>query len=64
MAILLISTELEECFALADRLAVMFDGEILQVMSRGEWNLERVGLLIAGVRETKPQQECKEEANA
>lgn len=64
MAILLISTELEECFALADRLAVMFDGEILQVMSRGEWNLERVGLLMAGVRETKPKQECKEEANA
>ena len=52
MAILLISTELEECFALADRLAVMFNGEILQIMSRGEWDLERVGLLIAGVRES------------
>lgn len=63
MAILLISTEVEECFALADRLAVMFDGEILQVMSRGEWNLERVGLLIAGVRETEAEKN-REDTNA
>lgn len=51
MAILVISTELEECFTLADRLAVMFDGQIMATLSREDLDLERVGLLIAGVRE-------------
>ena len=33
--ILLISTELDEIRSLSDRIAVMFEGEILDVKSRG-----------------------------
>lgn len=48
MAILLISTELEECFSLCDRLVVMFEGKIAGELSRSEIELEKVGLMISG----------------
>lgn len=50
-AILLISEELEELFALSDRVAVLHEGEIMGVLSRDELELERVGLMMAGHRE-------------
>jgi ABC-type uncharacterized transport system ATPase subunit len=50
-AIVLISEDLEEIFALADRIAVMFEGRIMDVLDIREATVARVGLLMAGVRE-------------
>jgi simple sugar transport system ATP-binding protein len=46
MAILLISTELEEVLALSDRIVVMRDGVISGALSRDEASPERVGALM------------------
>jgi ABC-type uncharacterized transport system ATPase subunit len=50
-AVLLISEDLEEIFALSDRIAVMFRGRIMADLPVGEAYVERVGLLMAGVEE-------------
>lgn len=51
-AILLISTELEELFAICDRILVMFHGEILGELPPDRSRLEELGLLMAGQRMT------------
>jgi simple sugar transport system ATP-binding protein len=48
VAVLLISTELEEVLALSDRVAVIFRGRIVGVMDRAELDLERLGLMMGG----------------
>ena len=48
MAILLATEELDELFLLADRIAVIFQGEISGVLDAAEADLEQVGLLMAG----------------
>jgi ABC-type uncharacterized transport systems, ATPase components len=50
-AVLLVSADLDETLALADRIAVMYEGEILAVLSRDEFDRERIGLLMGGVRD-------------
>ena len=50
-AILLISEDLDEIFALADRIAVIFEGQIMGVVQRNDATLEKLGLLMAGVKE-------------
>ena len=52
-ATLLISTELDEAFTLADRIAVMFEGRLLRILDADEATVEQVGLLMAG-EETAP----------
>ncbi len=47
-AVLLFSTELDEVLALADRIAVMFRGEILAIVPSGV-SAQELGLLMAGV---------------
>jgi simple sugar transport system ATP-binding protein len=47
-AILLISTDLEEIFALSDRILVMFEGQIMGEVPAESDQIERVGLLMAG----------------
>jgi general nucleoside transport system ATP-binding protein len=59
-AVLLVSTELDEILSLSDRVAVMFDGKIIDVLSIGEATRESVGLLMAGIRpNTRDTQEQK-----
>lgn len=48
IAVLLISAELDEILALADRIAVMFAGEIVAIMPASEATREKLGLLMAG----------------
>ena len=48
-AILLVSVELEEILSLADRVAVMFDGQIMGERTTAETNEKELGLLMAGV---------------
>ena len=49
-AILIVSVELDEVMALADRIAVMFRGEIVAILPREEATREGLGLLMAGSR--------------
>ena len=48
-AILLISVELDEILSLSDRIAVMFDGQIMGERLPAETNEKELGLLMAGV---------------
>lgn len=49
-AILLISEDLDEILALSDRIAVLYEGEIMGVVNRSETNAEELGLMMAGER--------------
>jgi general nucleoside transport system ATP-binding protein len=48
-AILLVSVELDEILALADRILVMFDGRIVDEVPREEATERQLGLMMAGV---------------
>jgi simple sugar transport system ATP-binding protein len=51
MAILLITEELDELFNLSDRIAVIYEGKILDVIETAEADKSKLGLLMAGVKE-------------
>ncbi|MDO8755434.1 MAG: ATP-binding cassette domain-containing protein, partial [Anaerolineales bacterium] len=48
-AVMLISEDLDEIFALSDRVAVIYEGSIMDILSRQDATRERLGLLMAGV---------------
>jgi len=48
-AVLLFSTELDEIYALADRIAVMYKGEIIDIV-KPDTPPNKIGMLMAGVR--------------
>ncbi len=50
-AILLISEDLDEVMALSDRIAVIYEGQIMGIVDGKEATPEQLGLLMAGVRE-------------
>jgi simple sugar transport system ATP-binding protein len=50
VAVLLVSSELDEIMALSDRIAVMYKGEIIDIVPRAEATREGLGLLMAGVK--------------
>ncbi|MEN8934828.1 MAG: heme ABC transporter ATP-binding protein, partial [Planktotalea arctica] len=50
-AILLVSVELDEIFALSDRIAVMFDGQIMGFRDPSKTDEKELGLMMAGVVE-------------
>jgi len=47
-AVLLISEDLDEILALADRIAVMYEGEIVGVLPTGDAEIEQLGLMMSG----------------
>ena len=49
-AIMLISEDLDEILALADRIAIIYEGQIMDIVPREEAAPEKLGLLMAGVR--------------
>ena len=49
-AVLLVSTELDEIRALSDRIAVMFEGKIVDILPADQVSKEQLGLLMAGSR--------------
>ncbi len=51
-AVLLVSSKLEEVRRLSDRLAVMYDGDIIAVVDPEDVTEEQLGLLMAGERPT------------
>jgi simple sugar transport system ATP-binding protein len=50
-AILLISEDLDEILALSDRIAVLYEGQIMDIVPRDKATPEKLGLLMAGVKE-------------
>jgi simple sugar transport system ATP-binding protein len=54
MGIILISEELEEVMNLSDRIAVIYKGRILRVLSSVEATRERLGMLMAGLTDPDP----------
>jgi simple sugar transport system ATP-binding protein len=51
IAILLISEDLDEIMGLSDRIAVIYEGQIMGVVGGDEATAEQLGLLMAGVKE-------------
>jgi simple sugar transport system ATP-binding protein len=49
-AILVISEDLDEVFGLSDRIAVMYEGQIMGIVDPATATREQVGLMMAGVR--------------
>lgn len=55
-AVLLVSAELDEIMALSDRIAVIYEGEIMRIFVAGESNENEIGLLMTGgVAQTEEQ---------
>lgn len=52
-AILLLSRELNEVLSLSDRVAVIYEGQIVDTMSAAEADVERVGPLMAGLQQNE-----------
>ncbi len=52
LAVLLISTELDEILALSDRIAVMYEGQIIGVVQAKDADVNEIGLMMAGARRT------------
>jgi general nucleoside transport system ATP-binding protein len=48
-AVLLISADLDEVLALSDRIAVMYEGRFVTIVSPDEATPDRIGLLMAGI---------------
>lgn len=51
MGILLLSEDLDEILALSDRIAVIYQGEIVGVFTSENADIKKIGLLMAGVKE-------------
>lgn len=47
-AVLLVSTELDEVLTLADRIAVMYEGRIMGILDKEEFDITRIGMMMAG----------------
>jgi ABC-type uncharacterized transport system ATPase subunit len=52
-SVLLVSSELDEILALSDRIAVMYKGQIMDILDAKKVNKEYLGLLMAGVHPDK-----------
>ncbi len=57
-ATLLISEDLDEILALSDRIAVLYEGRVMDIVPHAEANAERLGLLMAGVQPTASEAEA------
>lgn len=56
-AVLLISAELSEVMSLSDRIAVMYEGNIVAVIDAKDATEEKLGLLMAGVNDASKESE-------
>jgi simple sugar transport system ATP-binding protein len=60
VAVLLISTELEEILALSDRILVLFRGEIMGCVSSAEARLSHIAAMMLGERASSPVRAAQE----
>lgn len=56
-AVLLVSAELDEILSLSDRVAVMYNGQVIDTVPIEQANRETLGLLMAGVKHEKVEKE-------
>ncbi len=54
-AVLLVSSELDEVMALSDLIAVMYEGEIVDILPAEQVTREEIGLLMAGIKENQKE---------
>jgi ABC-type uncharacterized transport system ATPase subunit len=54
-SVLLVSEELEELMELSDRIMVMYRGEIVGTLSRRQYDVETIGLMMTGVKKLEVQ---------
>jgi len=57
-AVLLVSAELDEIMALSDRIAVMYNGQVMDVIAVDDASKKKLGLLMAGSTESVIEQEA------
>ncbi len=60
-AVLLMSFELDEIMNVSDRIAVMYDGKIIDIVDAKDTNETELGLLMAGVKKENHEQAQREE---
>jgi general nucleoside transport system ATP-binding protein len=53
VAVVVVSSELDEIMALSDRIAVMYRGRIMEIVEASEATKEYLGLLMAGIESSK-----------
>ncbi len=58
-AILLVSLELDEILSLSDRIAVMYDGKIIEILDRKDATEQKLGVLMAGGKLEDNKKEVK-----
>jgi len=62
VAVLLVSTELDEILQLSDRIAVMYRGKIVAIVLAAEATKESIGLLMAGITSPAGEQKAAQSA--
>lgn len=58
------SEDLDEVMALSDRIAVIYEGQIMGIVDGDEATPEQLGLMMAGVREEAGVREARATARA
>ncbi|MEM2270849.1 MAG: heme ABC transporter ATP-binding protein, partial [Nitrososphaerota archaeon] len=53
-AVVLLSDDLEELISLSDRIGVMYKGEMLAVLEKERAEVEKIGMLMMGMRSVSP----------
>jgi simple sugar transport system ATP-binding protein len=64
VAVLLVSVELDEIMALSDRIAVMYEGQIVGTVDAEAITREELGLLMAGARLREESQQAAVQQDA
>jgi len=63
-AVLLVSSELDEIMALSDRIAVMYRGQITDIVEASKTDKEYLGLLMAGIEASEAAKKAPKEKKA
>lgn len=51
--VLLISTELDEILSLSDRIAVMYEGKVMGILNKDEFDITEIGMMMAGTKRVR-----------
>jgi general nucleoside transport system ATP-binding protein len=63
-AVLVVSSELDEIIALSDRIAVMYRGQIMEIVDAGQASKQYLGLLMAGIHPSEAQKAAAQTESA